>query len=309
MEKPLVSIIVCCFNHSKFVKQLLDSIKAQTYNNIQLILSDDASSDNSVEVYEAWLKENNYQAVKNFHKTNTGLATILNEGLDLVKGKYMKFISADDYLHPNAIEKCVNKLEELGNDYGIYYGEIQIIDENNQEVLDRDGIKFPPDYVPINGNCFAECIQKFPFWAQTVLYRFDILKQTNFKFNKDFFSEDWNIIIHISRYAKIAGETSVFAYYRILSTSVTIQNWNEKNLHKIYFSWFDMIFTFLNHPKNTKEENAIIEIKLLSILNDINCYNYKLKIKLLNKYFKLLFSANNKAPILKSVPSILRKLK
>ena len=70
-----------------------------------------------------------------------------------------------------------------------------------------------------------------------------------------------------------------------------------------------MILTFLNHPKNTKEENAVIEIKLLSILNDINCYNYKLKIKLLNKYFKLLFRANNKAPILKSVPSILRKLK
>ena len=57
---PLVTIVVISYNQSKYIKENLDSIKAQTYLNIELIVADDASPDNSVEIFESWLKHNNY---------------------------------------------------------------------------------------------------------------------------------------------------------------------------------------------------------------------------------------------------------
>ena len=136
MEKPLVSIVVVSYNHAHFLEENLNSIKAQTYPSIQLIVADDASKDNSIEVYENWLEKNNYPAIKNFHTKNTGLATTLNECIDLIEGKYVKFIAADDYLHPEAIEKCVNKLEELGNDYGMVFTDTWAI--NNKSEITKD---------------------------------------------------------------------------------------------------------------------------------------------------------------------------
>ena len=61
---PLVTIVVVSYNHSKYIKENLDSILSQTYPNIQLIVADDASPDNSVEVFEEWLSNNNYPALK-----------------------------------------------------------------------------------------------------------------------------------------------------------------------------------------------------------------------------------------------------
>lgn len=63
---PLVSIIVVGYNHAKFIRENLDNIKAQTYPNIELIMADDASQDNSVIVFKNRLAENNFSANKNF---------------------------------------------------------------------------------------------------------------------------------------------------------------------------------------------------------------------------------------------------
>lgn len=68
MENPLVTVIVVSYNHSKYIEENLDSIKNQTYKNIQLIVADDASKDNSAETFEQWLSKNNYPAEKIFIK-------------------------------------------------------------------------------------------------------------------------------------------------------------------------------------------------------------------------------------------------
>ncbi len=129
-NQPLVSIIVISYNHSRFIKENLDSIKAQTYSNIELIVGDDASQDNSVEVFEEWLKDNHYTAAfKNYHQVNTGLATMLNECIEKANGKYLKLIAADDFLHPESIEKCVAKLEEEGEECGMVFTDTYIVNE------------------------------------------------------------------------------------------------------------------------------------------------------------------------------------
>lgn len=138
MQQPLVSIVVISYNQGKYIRENLDSIKAQTYQNIELIVGDDASQDDSVEVFEAWLEENGYPTVfKNYHKANTGLATMLNECIEKATGKYVKLIAADDFLHPESIEKCVAKLEEAGEECGMVFTDTYIINEESEQIKEE----------------------------------------------------------------------------------------------------------------------------------------------------------------------------
>lgn len=212
MEQPLVSVIVVSYNHSKYIRENLDSIKAQTYPNIELIIADDASKDNSVEVFEAWLSENNYSAKKNFHKQNTGLATTLNECLEMVTGKYVKIIATDDFLHPESIEKCVEKLEELGEDYGMVFTDTYAVDENSKkqedianysEIGNVSPEQFSKDLIS-KGNRIA---------ALTVLMKTEAVKKTG-KYDSKFIVEDYFRWLKISEHFKIAYVNEKLTYYR-----------------------------------------------------------------------------------------------
>ncbi|MEY8758573.1 glycosyltransferase family 2 protein [Chryseobacterium tongliaoense] len=134
MEQPLVTVVVVSYNHAGYIKECLDSIKNQTYKNIQLIVGDDASPDNSVEVFEQWLLENNYPAEKNFHSKNTGLAEMLNECIQLTKGKYIKLIAADDYLHPEFLEKTVHTLENKDETFAVAFSGAYIVNEDKSVI-------------------------------------------------------------------------------------------------------------------------------------------------------------------------------
>jgi len=100
---PLVSIIAICYNHEKYVIETLDSILDQTYANIQLIIMDDCSSDNSVQVINDWIKEKKVECIFVPHIENCGLCKTLNEALNYVNGDYYQAISCDDILMPEKI--------------------------------------------------------------------------------------------------------------------------------------------------------------------------------------------------------------
>ncbi len=110
IAEPLVSIIVITYNSSEFVLETLESAKAQTYQNIELIISDDCSKDNTVEICKKWLEINKEQFVRTELITvseNTGIPANCNRGIKASKGEWVKFIAGDDYLHNNAIENFV----------------------------------------------------------------------------------------------------------------------------------------------------------------------------------------------------------
>lgn len=125
----MVSLIVVSYNHARFIPTCLDSIKNQTHRDWELIVADDASSDNSIAIYESWLESNNVPAKKNYHTVNTGLATTLNECLELCSGEYIKIIAADDFLHPEYLEKT---LSYFSKNIGLVYTDTFIVDEDNQ---------------------------------------------------------------------------------------------------------------------------------------------------------------------------------
>ncbi|MDM1553642.1 MULTISPECIES: glycosyltransferase family A protein [Chryseobacterium] len=218
MEQPLVTVVVVSYNHSQFIKENLDSIKNQTYKNIQLIVGDDASPDHSVKVFEQWLQENNYPAEKNFHTQNTGLPTMLNECLDLAKGKYIKIIAADDFLHPESLEKSVSALEKLGNEYGMSFSHTYSVNNDSEiieDIADYDALG------NIDPHLFREELLKGNrIAALTVLLRTDVVRETG-KYDSQFIIEDYYRWLKVSEKYLIAYIPEKLAYYRLHADNIS----------------------------------------------------------------------------------------
>lgn len=104
--EPLVSIIVITYNSSKYVLETLESAKVQTYRNIELIISDDCSTDNTVELCRNWIEENQCRFVNTELVTvekNTGIPANYNRGIKASKGDWIKGIAGDDMFLPDCI--------------------------------------------------------------------------------------------------------------------------------------------------------------------------------------------------------------
>lgn len=118
MIKPLVSIVVITYNSSEFIIDGLESVKKQTYDNIELIISDDCSTDDTVEICKNWLKENEsyFKRVKLVTTTkNTGVAGNLNRGIRDARGEWIKTLSGDDKFLPYTIEKYMDYVTKHKN--------------------------------------------------------------------------------------------------------------------------------------------------------------------------------------------------
>ena len=96
MEDKMISIIVPVYNAEKYLDKCVESIIRQTYTNWELILVDDGSKDSSSEMCDKWSKTD--PRIRVIHKTNGGLSSARNAGLEIAKGEYIGFVDADDYI-------------------------------------------------------------------------------------------------------------------------------------------------------------------------------------------------------------------
>ena len=115
--KELISIIVPVYNVEKYLNRCIDSLISQTYQNIEIILVDDGSTDSSSEIVDGYLKKDN--RIKVFHKDNGGLSDARNKGIEISKGKYLSFVDSDDYVTNTYIETLYNTIIEYEADISI----------------------------------------------------------------------------------------------------------------------------------------------------------------------------------------------
>jgi glycosyltransferase involved in cell wall biosynthesis len=112
-DHPLVSVAVITYNSAKYVLETLESAKEQTYQNIELIISDDASTDNTIELCKAWVERNKDRFVRTEILTvlqNTGIPANCNRAVRTCNGLWIKLIAGDDALFSDAIEKVIHYL-------------------------------------------------------------------------------------------------------------------------------------------------------------------------------------------------------
>lgn len=133
LTTPLVTIGIPNYNYAHYIEEALDSIARQTYQNIELIIVDDCSNDNSIAVIESWTKSYSGNIQIRFIKNeiNYGLTKTCNIILENAKGKYFQTLDADDVLLPKKIEKQVAIMEKEKN-VAFIYSNVCIIDENGK---------------------------------------------------------------------------------------------------------------------------------------------------------------------------------
>lgn len=132
MSNALVSIIIPCYNHENFVQDCIKSIIDQDYPNIELIIIDDGSKDNSVSKIEELIPlcEERFTRFEFRHRPNQGLCNTLNEGLEWVQGEYLCSVASDDIWLKEKTTVQVNYLNEHPETVAVF-GNMYLIDENN----------------------------------------------------------------------------------------------------------------------------------------------------------------------------------
>lgn len=132
---PLVSVVIPVHNGEKYIKESLDSCLEQTYGDIEIIIVDDKSEDNTLDILREYEAKNNKVKVLAIEKQN-GLGNVLNIGIRSSGGKYIARMDADDIMIPDRIEKQVEYLENNPNCVAVG-GQIDIINENSDTIGHR----------------------------------------------------------------------------------------------------------------------------------------------------------------------------
>lgn len=109
-----ISVIVPVYNVEDYLQECIDSILGQTYKNLEIILVDDGSTDNSSKICDIYEKKDN--RIKVIHKENGGVSSSRNEGLKHVTGDYIGFVDSDDFIDNRMYEKLYNKIKEYDAD-------------------------------------------------------------------------------------------------------------------------------------------------------------------------------------------------
>jgi glycosyltransferase involved in cell wall biosynthesis len=128
---PLVSVIVPSYNHAQFIDQCIDSVYAQTWARIELIVIDDGSSDDSVARIREKLKTCRFLH-RFIARENLGAHHTINEAIALATGDYINILNSDDRFTPERIEKMVNHVAAVGGDWG--FADVEVIDDRGERV-------------------------------------------------------------------------------------------------------------------------------------------------------------------------------
>ena len=220
----LISIIVPIYNVEEYLKECLDSIQKQTYQNYDCIMINDGSTDSSREIAETYLVDSRFRLI---NQDNQGLSAARNTGLRNLKeeSSFVAFVDSDDYLNPLFLEKLA---EQISEDVDIIEGSIQSF---------KEGIYYNLLQIHQDKLVLTTVEEKLEqLWSQGLrgsvfpkLYRKSLLND-NF-FPKGFIFEDLAVIPELvtlsKKWVKIQD---VLYYYRIRENSITTKSFSEKNL-------------------------------------------------------------------------------
>jgi alpha-1,3-rhamnosyltransferase len=227
MNNPLVSILLPSYNHEKFIEEAILSIMNQTYKNIELIVIDDGSSDNSPEIIEKLQKEYDFFYEK---QSNQGLIKTLEKLLLKANGEYISLFSSDDVYTDTKIEKLIEYLLK-NKEYDLVYSKIKIIDQNSnciKEVSEnyKKGFIFND---LLCGNFFINGLG--------VLIKTDIYIKYK---RKDSYIDDLQLWLQVAKDHNIGFVDEYLTYYRIHNNHLS------SNLFKMQRSEFEILSRYKN---------------------------------------------------------------
>ncbi|XDU63417.1 glycosyltransferase family 2 protein [Leptotrichia sp. HSP-536] len=206
MEKEKVSIIVPMYNAEKFIGKTIESVLAQTYQNWEMLIMNDVSTDNSLAIVSVYAKKDERIKIVNTEK-NVGVVKGRNFLIDLASGKYIAFLDADDYWHNKKLEKQIKFMKE--KNASISCTEYTRVKENEEKINDVI-IKENIFYNDMLKNNYLGCL--------TVIYDAEKIGKRYFKELEK--NEDYVLWLEIVKDVDIIyGLKENLAYYRVLDNS------------------------------------------------------------------------------------------
>ena len=279
ISSPLVSVICLCYNHEKYVLDALRSVVDQDYPNVELIIVDDASSDDSVHRIMSFLP--GLQLPHKFIslKENVGNCAAFNIALEQAKGKYVIDLAADDLLETQRISIGAEKLESLGEAYGVHYGDAQWIDADGSSInLPKPAL---PD--PFQEDVYISLIQYYWINPASMMMTKSCLDSLG-GYDEKLSYEDFDFWIRSSRDWKYVYSDQILAKKRILNTSLGRAQNHWRNKHQLTTLQVCQKIKKLN--RSQAENRALIRRILYEMKQCIRRGNMQLLIP----YSRLLFS-------------------
>lgn len=294
-ELSLVSIGVASYNNSKFITETLDSINSQTYKNIELIVLDDGSKDNSVEIINSWAKKCKFPFKFIINDKNEGITKGCNKIFENISldSKYFAFFGSDDIMEPHRIETQVKLLEEDPGNLAGAFSDMTIINEKGQLINDSYFNLINETPTTIN-NFFNNdilyrvkyTIEKNIFPAPAVLYKTEVLKRIG-KWDEELYFEDWDMNLRIIKEGfKFLFTGEKLIKYRKIQTSVTA-----KPKGNYYSSLLSLTYKYNNLASEVDNaiNSKIKEYALLTYFGEgKNSFYWLRKKALLQPSFKIL---------------------
>ncbi len=228
-DKPLVSIILPLFNAKKYIYQTLRSIQNQTYQNIEVIVIDDGSTDGSKEICEKFVDSDT--RFKLYSKKNTGISNTRNVAIHKAVGRYIAFCDHDDCMDINLIQELLNIIVKNDADIAFANYSIQYIDQSGQYIKKINAGLETGIYTK------QEILEKIPFMRKSFqsvwngLYKKELFLENNIFFDETMKSggEDITLNYQLLQFANKIVTTDKILYYhfkRIGQSASTFLNEN-----------------------------------------------------------------------------------
>lgn len=220
---PLVSIVALCYNHASFLAEALDSILAQTYPHLEVILVDDASTDASREVLARYAQDNPHWKTL-FLSQNVGSCAAFNAAFQQTHGEFIIDFATDDVLLPRRVAQQIAAFQQLPSDYGVVYTDAELIDEASQHIRrhyrrDARGRLHPR---PAAGWVFAEVLRRYFINTPTMMMRRATLLEIN-GYDESLTYEDFDFWVRAAR-------TWQFHYLDAVTTRKRLHGSNKSRL-------------------------------------------------------------------------------
>ena len=281
---PVVTVLIASYNHAHYVRESILSVLKQTYKNIQLIVIDDGSTDNSVTIIDVLAKQYDFQFIS---QENAGLPAVLNRGIALAKGKYFVSFGSDDIMVLDRIEKQVAWMEAHPS-FAVCAGNIIEVDADGQPLYKQH---FPPACNLGFEDIFTHSVRNIR--APTAMIRRDVFDAVG-HYDPSIRLEDIYMWLKIAnRGYGIHVMSDILAYCRKHPTN------NSKNMLFMADSFISIYSPYKTHPLYNKTINRLL-INLflksarrgyqnsLAVLRKVSprYYNFKVLVGLVNLVFR-----------------------
>ena len=213
VKNPAVSVIIPTYNRANLVAKAIKSVLSQTYQDFEIIVIDDGSTDNTEEIIRSF-KDKRVKYIKKY-KENKGSSVARNIGIKVARGKYIALLDSDDEWLPEKLDKQIKVLQSESPEVGVVYSNLCYIDENGKSM---NKLRNPKKEGYIYEDLFGKNCVGTP---STVLIRKECFHQVGLFDDLLNAMEDWDMWIRIAKYYRFALIKVPLVKYRLHSNQKT----------------------------------------------------------------------------------------